>query len=84
MRKRLPLGPGLGDAAFIAREAARRRMDWKDGKHRRVHRSGPQRRARGETQPSNFLTTTVALCPPKPKLLLIATRTFASRAVCGT
>ena len=35
-------------------------------------------------QPSNFRTTTVALCPPKPKLLLIAMRGFPSRAVCGT
>lgn len=32
----------------------------------------------------NFETTSVALCPPKPKELLSATSIFASRAVFGT
>src|SRR5205823_3304174 len=31
-----------------------------------------------------FRITSDALCPPKPKLLLIATSTLRSRALCGT
>ena len=33
--------------------------------------------------PSNFLTTMTALCPPNPKALLTATRTFFSLALLG-
>jgi len=35
-------------------------------------------------QPKNSLTMRLTLCPPKPNELLIATRTFVSRAVLGT
>lgn len=33
---------------------------------------------------ANRFTSSEALCPPKPKLLLKAMSTFASRATCGT
>jgi hypothetical protein len=35
-------------------------------------------------QPKNSLTMRLTLCPPKPNELLMATRTFVSRAVLGT
>jgi len=36
------------------------------------------------THPKNGVITNEALCPPNPKELLTAARTFASRATCGT
>ena len=34
--------------------------------------------------PTNFFAATLALCPPKPKELLMMALTFISRAVLGT
>ena len=36
------------------------------------------------SQPRNGVITRDALCPPKPKELLTAARSFASRGWCGT
>lgn len=46
----------------------------------------PSRRPPGDASPSPHTrrTTIVAFCPPKPRLLLTTTPSFASRAVFGT
>ena len=45
--------------------------------------TGPHR-GRQLVHGQTFFISRLALCPPKPKLLLIATSTFWSRALCGT